>query len=241
MTTLQSAVRMLVVEDHAGLAANLLEYFDNSQYVLDFASDGLTAMHLAATNEYDVIVMDIMLPGLSGFEVSRRIRNDLRCTTPIIVMTSKDQLEDKEQGYAVGADDYLVKPFNLRELQLRVDALYRRKSGFSKAALIQIPGISFDPGSFVVRLDRGGQVELSGMGARIFEELIKAYPDFLSYEQILDRVWGERESDRNTLRTHVYSLRKLLQDRFHYPMIKTMHGRGYRLLAPQAGTAQTCD
>lgn len=229
-------IRMLVVEDHAGLATNLLEFFDGRRYSLDFASDGLTALHLIATNEYDVIVLDIMLPGLSGFEVCRRIRNDIHCSTPVIIMTSKDQMRDKEEGFTVGADDYLVKPFNLRELQLRVDALYRRRAGFTGAPAIHLPGMSFDPGTFVVSTDNGNQLELSGTAARIFEELIKAYPSFLSYSEIQDRVWGEREVDMNTLRTHVYSLRKLLQDTFHYPMIKTMHGRGYRLLAPTKDT-----
>ncbi|WP_454692651.1 winged helix-turn-helix domain-containing protein [Achromobacter aloeverae] len=84
----------------------------------------------------------------------------------------------------------------------------------------------------MVRTDNGEQLELSGIAARIFEELIRAYPNFLSYTELQDRVWGEREVDMNTLRTHVYSLRKLLQDTFQYPMIKTMHGRGYRLLTP---------
>src|SRR5690606_7334850 len=181
---------------------------------------------------YDVIILDVMLPGLSGFEICRRIRNDIQSSTPVIIMTSKDQLTDKEEGFSVGADDYLVKPFNLRELQLRVDALYRRKAGLSRSPQVRVPGITFDPGTFMIRTDNGDQLELSGTGARIFEELIKAYPDFLSYTQIQNRVWGEKEVDMNTLRTHVYSLRKLLQDTFQYPMIKTMHGRGYRLLPP---------
>src|SRR5690606_2544670 len=152
---LQRTIRMLVAEDHAGLSANLLEFFDSSRYILDFASDGLTAMHLIATIDYDVIVLDVMLPGLSGFQVCRCIRNDIHCATPVIIMTAKDQLQDKEQGFHVGADDYLVKPFNLRELQLRVDALYRRKAGFSSTPEISIPGIHFNPGTFTVRTDNG--------------------------------------------------------------------------------------
>lgn len=233
---LKNAVRMLVVEDHAGLATNLAEFFNDERYVVDFASDGLTALHLVATNEYDVIILDVMLPGLSGFEICRRIRQDIQSSTPVIIMTAKDQLEDKEQGFSVGADDYLVKPFNLRELQLRVDALYRRKAGFSRSPILHVPGVSFDPGSFMVRTECGEQLELSGTAARIFEALIKAYPDFLSYTQIQDRVWGEKEVDMNTLRTHVYSLRKLLQDTFRYPMIRTLHGRGYRLIPPGQAT-----
>lgn len=225
---------MLVVEDHAGLAVNLLEFFDHSRYILDFASDGLTALHLLACNTYDVIVLDIMLPGVSGFEVCRRIRQDMQCATPVIMMTAKDQLDDKERGFSAGADDYLVKPFDLRELQLRVDALYRRKAGFGRTQRLQAPGISYDAGQCIVRTDGGQELELSGTSARIFEELIKAYPAFLSYTEIQERVWGEREVDMNTLRTHVYSLRKLLDEHFHFPLIRTLHGRGYRLQAPDA-------
>ncbi len=129
MTAFQDRIRLLLVEDHVALAQNLSEYFSDQRYVLDFASDGLTALHLIATNDYDVIVLDVMLPGLSGFEVCRRLRSDIQCGTPVILMTAKDQLDDKEQGFTLGADDYLVKPFNLRELQLRVEALHRRRAG----------------------------------------------------------------------------------------------------------------
>ena len=231
MNTPTKPIRILVVEDHVGLAENLSEYFDSAHYVLDFASDGLTALHLIATHEYDVIVLDVMLPGLSGFEICRRIRHDIQCTPPVIMMTAKDQLKDKEQGFQVGADDYLVKPFDLRELQLRINALFRRKEGMGKSLDIAVPGIRFDPGKLAVQVDNHGSLELSGTMARIFEELIKAYPDFLSYEQLQERIWGEKEVDMNTLRTHVYTLRKLLQDTFGFPMIKTMHGRGYRLVS----------
>ncbi|RTZ45570.1 response regulator transcription factor [Candidimonas sp. SYP-B2681] len=233
MTLFQDRISLLIVEDHVALAQNLLEFFDDHRYVLDFASDGLTAIHLLATNSYDVIVLDVMLPGVSGFEVCRRLRQDMACTTPVIMMTAKDQIQDKTTGFLQGADDYLVKPFDLRELKLRVDALHKRQSGV-KASLLRAPGLSFDPGTLEVHLDDRGTIELSGIAARIFEELIKAYPDFLSYEHLQDKVWGEREVDMNTLRTHVYALRKHLQDNFGIPMIKTLHGRGYRLMPPHS-------
>ncbi|MBP6019068.1 MAG: response regulator transcription factor [Burkholderiaceae bacterium] len=232
MLAFQDRIRLLIVEDHVALAENLFEFFGDQRYVLDFASDGLTALHLVATNHYDVIILDVMLPGLSGFEVCRRIRQDMQCPTPVILMTAKDQLTDKEQGFTLGADDYLVKPFNLRELQLRVEAMYRRQPGNTKTVLLQAPGVSFDPGNLCVQTDNGTTLELSGTAAKIFSTLIQAYPNFVSYEQLRNSVWGEREADMNTLRTHVYALRKQLQDVFQMPMIKTLHGRGYRLIAP---------
>ena len=232
MTTVQDGIRLLIVEDHVALAENLYEFFNDGRYILDFAPNGMTALHLVASNEYDVIILDIMLPGLSGFEICRRIRDDMRCTTPIIMMTAKDQLRDKETGFSLGADDYLVKPFDLRELQLRVDALHRRRSG-SKAVLFHAAGLSFDPGTLEVRTDDGRSLELSGTAARIFEALIRAHPGFVSYEQLRDRVWGEREADIHTLRTHVYGLRKQIQDAFGITAIKTLHGRGYRLVSTE--------
>lgn len=226
-------LRLLIVEDHKALAENLYEFFGYDQrYVLDFASDGLTALHLVATNTYDVIILDVMLPAVSGFDVCRRLRQDLGCSTPVIMMTAKDQLPDKEQGFGVGADDYLVKPFNLKELQLRVDALARRKA-ISISAELHIPGLAYDPGKLQVSMAGKGSLSLSGTAASLFERLMRAYPNYVSYEQLADEVWGERHVDRHTLRTHMYGLRKLLQQHFGLTLIKTMHGRGYCLLAPQ--------
>lgn len=111
-------MRLLIVEDQVDLAENLFEFLGEDRYELDFAADGLTALHLLATNAYDVIVLDLMLPGVSGFQICKRVREDLECDTPIIMVTARSALQDKEQGFAHGADDYLVKPFELRELQL---------------------------------------------------------------------------------------------------------------------------
>lgn len=231
MTPFQDRIRLLIVEDHVALVENLFEFFDEQRYLLDFASDGLTALHLIATNSYDIIILDVMLPGLSGFEVCRRMRQDLQSATPVIFMTAKEQLTDKEQGFTLGADDYLVKPFALRELQLRVEALHRRKNSRGNTISLQAAGLRFDPGKLNVYTENGISIELSGTAAKIFEMLIRSYPDFVSYQQLQDKVWGEREVDMNTLRTHVYALRKPLQDAFKQPMIKTLHGRGYRLIA----------
>lgn len=224
-------LRLLIVEDHVALAQNLFDFFGSEQYVLDFASDGLTALHLVATNHYDVIILDVMLPGLSGFEICRRLREDLKCTTPVIMMTAKDQMQDKEDGFRVGADDYLVKPFHLRELQLRVDALNRRVKG-GKIQKLEAGNVSFDPGTLTVYMEGAPPLELSGTAARLFEAMMRAYPNFVTYEELQSRTWGDKEADLNVLRTHVYTLRKQLQERFSKVLIKTLHGRGYRITSP---------
>lgn len=222
--------RVLIVEDNTALAENLFEYLGEERYALDFAADGLTAMHLAATNDYDVIVLDVMLPGLSGFDLCQRIREDLRCPAPIIFMTAREGIDDKINGFTKGGDDYLVKPFQLRELALRIDALHRRTRGAD--ATLRAGSIHFDPGTLKVRFDGDASLELSGTAARIFEALMRAYPRMVTYQQLQECLWDAGDTDRNTLRTHMYALRKRLQEAFDVSCIKTLHGRGYRLIPP---------
>ncbi len=224
--------RILIVEDHAALAQNLSDFFPQESYSLDFAFNGLAALHLLSSNTYDVIILDIMLPGINGFEICKRLRNDLLCYTPVIMMTAKDQLVDKEEGFDLGADDYLIKPFNLRELQLRVDAIFRR-SNLGKTTRLKAGPISFDPGTLTIHEDTGKSLEISGVSAKVFEALIRSYPNFISYDELNNQIWGDRELDLHILRTHVYTLRKQLYENFERLLIKTLHGRGYRLTPPK--------
>lgn len=227
----EQRVRVLVIEDNAALAANISDFLEDGRYLLDFAADGLVALHLASTNDYDVIVMDIMLPGMSGFTLCQRIRNDLHCATPIIMMTAKDHIDDKVTGFTQGADDYLVKPFHLKELAIRIEALYRRST--SGTPMLHAGSITFDPGTLRISLNQGAPLQLSGMPANITEVLIRAYPNFVSYEQLAQSLWGDKEVEPHTLRTHIYLLRKLLQEHLGANVIKTLHGRGYRMTPPE--------
>ena len=122
---------ILLVEDHQELAGTVGDFLEAQNYAVDFAADGLLAMHLAVTQPFDAIVLDIMLPGLDGVSVCKRLRKDAQLTTPILMLTAKDQLDDKLTGFDVGADDYLVKPFDLPELVARIEALIRRGRGIS--------------------------------------------------------------------------------------------------------------
>lgn len=221
-------MRLLIVEDNQSLAENLFEFFGEERYVLDFAADGHTAINLALSNEYDVIVLDVMLPGISGFEVCHRLRS-ATCLVPIILVTAKDRIEDRVDGLERGADDYLVKPFDLRELKARIEALHRRKRSGAKE--IRAGKLSFDIGTVKVRLDDQEALQLSGINAMLFECLIRAYPNIVTHEALHEMIWPDKESDIN-LRTHIYNLRKALEEAFNLPLIKTIHGRGYRLVSP---------
>lgn len=223
-------LRILVVEDQVDLAENLFEFLGEERYALDFAADGLTALHLLATNQYDVIVLDLMLPGVSGFDICERIRRDLQCATPIILMTARGAIADKERGFACGADDYLVKPFELRELQLRIEALHRRFR--PRTPGLQAGPVHFDPGTLQVELN-GLKAELTGIPARLFELLMRAYPNFLGHEALNESIWGDSFGEEgHTLRTHIYSLRQALLKSLGHGLIKTVYGRGYRLDPP---------
>jgi len=223
-------IRVLIIEDNAALMANISEYLEGGHYTLDFAPDGLVALHLVTVNEYDVIVMDVMLPGLSGFTLCQRIRNDLHCTTPIILMTAKDHIDDKVVGFSHGADDYLVKPFNLKELAVRIDALHRRHT--AGTARLRAGDVEFEPGTLKLRIGASEAIQLSGMSAHLIEALIRAYPSFISHEQLAANLWADKEVETNTLRTHIYTLRKLIQDQLGVSLVQTLHGRGYRLSPP---------
>ena len=118
---------VLLVEDHRALAESIGAYLEAVGFVVDYAADGLTALHLAATQRYDAIVLDIGLPGVNGLEICRTLRRDARSSTPIIMLTARDQLDDKLSGFDAGADDYVVKPFAMPELEARLGAIIRRR------------------------------------------------------------------------------------------------------------------
>ncbi len=219
--------RVLIVEDHQKLVENLYEYLGEENYELDYAADGLTALHLLATNSYDIVILDIMLPGINGLTLCQRIRQDLQSSVPIIMLTARDSIDDKAQAFNSGADDYLVKPFHMRELELRIQALCRRRQADQDC--LKAKSIRYYPGTLKVCLDDSAEVILSGYSATIFEALIKQYPRFVSHQELSHKLWANDDGDPNTIRTHVYGLRKTLKEALHQDIIKTLHGRGYAL------------
>lgn len=220
-------LNILFVEDHKALLENLAEYFSDQRYHLDFASDGLTALHLIANHQYDVIVLDVMLPGVDGVSICQRVRQDMESNTPILLLTALDAIENKETGFGAGADDYLTKPFDMRELELRIDALAKRRS--TAGNLLTAANLKFNPGTLTVSNSDGKEAILSGLSANLFELLIRSYPNFVSYESISDQIWGLQDASDHTIRTHIYLLRKTLKKAFGKSMIKALYGRGYQL------------
>ncbi len=220
--------KVLLVEDHRELAETVGAYLEASGYLVDYAADGLTGLHLAVTESFDALVLDIMLPGVDGLTLCRRLRQDAELSTPIIMLTARDELDDKLTGFDVGADDYLVKPFAMPELAARLDALIRRSKGEVSRHRYQVADLSMNTDTLEVV--RGGQpLRLSRTQFAILRILMREAPNLVARSALEQELWGDDVPDSDTLRSHVYALRQIVDKPFDQPLIETVPGRGFRL------------
>jgi DNA-binding response OmpR family regulator len=219
---------VLLVEDNRGIAEMVGEFLERRGYVVDYAVDGMTGLRLASSQSFDVIVLDLMLPGLDGIELCRRLRNEAKVSTPVLMLTARDTLEDKLVGLDAGADDYLVKPFEIRELEARVRALIRRDRRQVSAEVLKVADMVLDTAT--LRLQRGGrELNISPIGLKLLTILMRESPRVVSRREIEREVWGDLLPDSDTLRSHLYNLRKIIDKPFDKPLLHTIHSAGYRL------------
>ncbi len=221
-------MRVLIIEDNRDLASNMFDFLEAKGHVVDAAGDGITGLHLALVNQYDVIVLDLMLPGMDGITLCRKLRIEGGKDTPILMITARDSLEDKIAGLEAGADDYLVKPAELREVELRLRVLFRRMGDRTQKQKLQVEDLSLDPFNFSVR--RGDKaIELPPIPYKILEVLMTRSPQVVSRDDIEHVVWGESRPDSDSLRAHVHLLRDLIDKPFERKLLRTMRGFGYQL------------
>lgn len=222
----------LVIEDNLDLLANLYDFLEMRGHAIDSAIDGRQGLALGTQNDYDAIVLDLMLPGLDGFEVARRLRESGR-GTPILMLTARDTLDDKLEGFASGADDYLVKPFALRELEARLAALVRRRRGEHVNRLLRVGELVYDPSAR--RLQRAGQtITLPPIPLKLLVLLMRESPKVVTRRAMERELWADSPPDSDALRAHVHVLRNAIDKPFPYPLLTTVHGVGYRLAVPDA-------
>lgn len=220
---------LLLIEDHRDIADMVYEYLEERGFTLDYAADGITGLHLAVTQDYDAIILDLMLPGMDGIEVLQKLRTQARRSTPLLILTARDTLQEKVAGLEAGADDYLVKPFAIQELEARVRALVRRRrGGAARQEVLAVADLRFDTGTMTVTR-AGKPVRLTPIGARILAILMEASPRLVSRREIERRIWGDILPDSDTLRSHVYNLRKAVDRDQEQPLIHTVQNTGYRL------------
>lgn len=220
---------LLLVEDHQDIAEMIYDYFETCGYVVDYAADGITGLHLAVSNDYDVIILDLMLPGLDGVELCTKLRNEAHKTTALLMLTARDTLHDKVAGLDAGADDYLVKPFALQELDARVRALLRRQRGYVAPELLKVGDLTLDTAT--LQVERAGQtLYLTPIALKILTVLMRASPRVVSRREIEREVWGDILPDSDTLRSHLYNLRKVIDKPFQRSLLHTIQNAGYRLV-----------
>ncbi|MEZ8194294.1 response regulator transcription factor [Vibrio cortegadensis] len=216
---------VLLVEDDKVLASALSDYLTLDNIECDFAYNGLTGLSLATKNKYDIIVLDVMLPKLSGFSVCQSLR-DQGIDTPILMMTAKDSLDDKLGGFQVGTDDYVTKPFAMAELSARLKALANRSKG-NVSKVIHIGDLSVDIASHTAH--RGSvKLSLSPLSWKLLESLVKHSPNVVSKATLEHEVWGEETSDNN-LKVQIHKLRQAIDKPFKSSLIHSVPKVGFSL------------
>jgi len=220
---------LLLVEDNKDIAEMVGAYLERKGYTVDFAGDGLSGLHLIESNPYDVIVLDIMLPGIDGLEVCHRLRNEVRKSTPVLMLTARDTLEDKVTGLDAGADDYLVKPFAIKELEARIRALIRRERRNVSAESYRIGDLELDTATHELKR-AGNPLTVSPIGMKLLTILMRESPKVVKRQDIEREIWGDVLPDSDTLRSHLYNLRKVVDKPFATSLLHTIHGSGYKLV-----------
>lgn len=220
-------IRVLIVEDNRDICGNIATYLEKHSYVLDFAYDGISAMHLTLSNTYDVIVLDLMLPRMDGLIFCHKLRADAEVETPVLMLTARDTLDDKLKGFKAGADDYLVKPFALQELHARLQALYKR-SHRKKERLLTVGDLTMNRSTLQVH--RAGQrIDLTPAGMRLLQRLMEEAPSVVARDELETLLWADERPDGDALRSHLYKLRQAIDRPFDSPLIHTVHRIGYRI------------
>lgn len=220
---------ILIIEDNAQLAANLYDYLEACGHRLDAAPDGVSGLHLAASNNYDAIVLDWNLPRMDGLSVLRRLRGEAKSLVPVIMLTARDQVADKIDGFESGLDDYLVKPVALPEIEVRLRSLVaRRRQIVTPANILQVADLEFDLGTLQAHRD-GRPVTLTRTGRRLLELLMRESPQVVSRDRLENAAWGDAVPGTDLLRSHMYVLRRAIEVDGEVPLLHTVSGSGYRL------------
>lgn len=231
-----SAIRVLIVEDNPDITANLYAFLEPLGYELDCAASGLAGLELAVANTYDVLVLDIMLPGMDGLAVCKTLRERYAKDVPILMLTARDTVADRVSGLDCGADDYLVKPFSMKELDARLRALVRRARGRQVVSVLRFEDVELSPATHTASRS-GLPLRLGPAAFTILEELLRASPAVVSRAHLEQVLWGDSPPDSDVLRTHIHELRSKLDKPFHTALLKTVPHVGFVLVKPQAQDA----
>lgn len=225
----KESLSILIIEDNAQLAANLYDYLAGCGHSLDAAPDGLSGLHLASAKDYDAILLDWNLPRIDGLTVLRRLRKEAKKKVPIIMLTARDQLADKIDGFESGLDDYLVKPVALPEIEVRLRSLVARlKQSAAPDDVLVVGDLRFHVRTMQVqRAGRG--IALTKTGRRLLELLMRESPNVVTRERLERAAWGDSVPSTDLLRSHMYVIRRAIELEPEKALLHNVPGSGYRL------------
>lgn len=220
-------MRILVVEDEHRIANTIKKGLEQENFAVDISYDGIQGYDLASSEEYDVIVLDLMIPGIDGITLCNKLRNN-NIHTPILILTAKGQTKDKVDGLNSGADDYLTKPFSFEELLARIRALSRRPKKTLKS-ILQYKGLSLNPTTYTV-IRESKRIDLSSKEFALLEFLLRNTERIVTKDQIITHVWNY-DSDilPNTVEVYIKNLRDKIDKPFKTHLIQTIRGFGYKI------------
>ena len=221
-------MRVLIVEDELRIAAYIKRGLEEQGYAVDSAFNGREALECAQTVDYDVIVLDIMLPEIDGLAVCRQLRKR-KCRTPVLMLTARGGLDDRVNGLDAGADDYLAKPFALKELLARLRALTRRAADAPKSPVMQLGDLRVD--TRTRRVTRAGRaIKLTSKAFAILEYMLRSTDRVLTRTEIAEHVWNfDSANQSNIVDVYIRNLRRSIDDPFETKLIQTIRGTGYRI------------
>lgn len=234
MEMIKGPLSILIVEDNAPMAANIYDYLEACGHKPDAAPDGKSGLGLVQLNHYDAIVLDWMMPRMDGVTMLAQLRGELMSRIPVIMLTAKDQLDNKLQGFEAGADDYLVKPIALPELEMRLRVLVTRSNAAqAPGQVLEVGDLRFNLESLVVtRGDR--ELSLSPIRRQILEILMRRSPHIVSREHLETQIWGDRAPGNDILRSHMHLLRKEVDGDGAQKILHTVFGQGYNIRVQDA-------
>jgi DNA-binding response OmpR family regulator len=223
-------MRILVIEDNPDILLNITNHLQRQGYIVDCAEDGLRGYALAKEGNFDLIVLDLMLPRLDGYDLCARLRKEARINVPVIMVTARDTLDNRLQGFDVGADDYLVKPFSLAELAARIKALLNRAHGLKNTAVLQVGDLELDQTTLTLTR-RGDTLRLQPAPLSILTRLMQSSPAVVHRTKLEELLWQDSPPDSDSLRTHIHQIRQAIDKPYDSPLLHTVHGIGYKIAA----------
>ncbi len=226
---------ILMVEDHFELAATVCEFLEAHGYVVDHARNLDAAKNFLKSQPFHLLLLDVNLPDGTGYQLCDWVRNEQGLDLPVLMLTARDTVEDKLQGFSAGADDYLIKPFDFNELVARIRALIKRASGEVSNSQIKIHDLVLDTSTQRV-IRNGHSIELPPIQFKLLKTLMRQSPKVVTKQELIMELWGEEEPESDALRSHIYNLRKMIDKPFEQKLLHTVSGVGLKIAIEQSAS-----